>query len=740
MKALRFYGETVSVKGRIIRAEIWKEKTDTDTWTAEEMELSEDPFVIEWDDKDKTDPVKTSHATLTLNSETDRKYIELYSIKWDDARLDIYIDGVLYWSGMLDPEVYEEPYSYEKNYDVILTFSDLAGLDRKNFSGSGLKSIMTLFSEIITASGLNLTNTVIKATLCWGTDDGGETVDFNDLYIDSGNWFDEDGEAMSLYKILEEILKAFSLGCEQRGGVLYIYDLEGLRTTGKTENVNWSDTDSVLGVDKVLNNVKVTFSPYGNTTLLDQGVSYQEDSADETFTIPLDGELENNSYKNPNGFTLRIGDGGEGLIAKNGAKYFKTTPLLSGDTHTGVLLKWQRFRPESYYPTAPTQLKGLEMLGTNSRESDDHTYSGYYNLRWHEPTTDITAINALKEIVRTKKVYVPYLHNTDYKLRMKTEILFDFVLNPFEGSGKFNVETDNLINGSEEVNYIYIPVKIRLWNNNNDESSLLEGYTLETPYANDTAEHSDGDNWTKASAAVAVGYLCFYDASNIDHGNSLTGGKGFANNKWMIGFTTTIPSSISKLEAGEYLKMPYEGGWMDIAIMDGIYMLDAHKRRVREDYNGMIVWYLIKNISIELVDQYGNSIDTEDVEDKAYINTNAKEGENVDTIVGTSGTLPPSCLGLLKRADYTVVDKLKRAGTEDSLSHLIINNYYSQYADRCFKITGTAELPEADTLLFSEAVTAGIFMRLGSVENLCKEESELHLVQLKEEHYCSEDV
>ena len=70
------------------------------------------------------DAVCGSVATLTVVSPEDRTYEDLYSVEPGMIRMDVYKDDVLYWSGCLDPEFYEEPYSREKNYDVKFTFSD----------------------------------------------------------------------------------------------------------------------------------------------------------------------------------------------------------------------------------------------------------------------------------------------------------------------------------------------------------------------------------------------------------------------------------------------------------------------------------------------------------------------------------------------------------------------------------------------------------------------------------------
>ena len=95
---------------------------------AELMLRGSEPLVIEWEDKDKEETICSSSATLGLLSPGDRTYTGLYTTKACSTRLDVYRDGALYWSGTLDTETYEEPYTYRQDYEVELTFSDFGEL------------------------------------------------------------------------------------------------------------------------------------------------------------------------------------------------------------------------------------------------------------------------------------------------------------------------------------------------------------------------------------------------------------------------------------------------------------------------------------------------------------------------------------------------------------------------------------------------------------------------------------
>ena len=78
----------------------------------------ENPLVIEWRGDELFDPIVRSRATLRVLSDTDRRFIDLYSSGGRDVFLAVYRNKRLYWIGSIEPEQYEEPYSYKENYQL----------------------------------------------------------------------------------------------------------------------------------------------------------------------------------------------------------------------------------------------------------------------------------------------------------------------------------------------------------------------------------------------------------------------------------------------------------------------------------------------------------------------------------------------------------------------------------------------------------------------------------------------
>ena len=159
---LRYYGEIASLNGHAITVEIWKEG-------AELLDMltfpADSPVVIEWAEADKLEPVLSSSCTLSIESMTDRQFLdELYTIESGSVTCKIYRDDVLYWSGTLDPEQYEEPYYRLENYDVTITFNDFARLERIKYDRSDIVPVKTLIEWIISQSGVEYGSIIWKTS------------------------------------------------------------------------------------------------------------------------------------------------------------------------------------------------------------------------------------------------------------------------------------------------------------------------------------------------------------------------------------------------------------------------------------------------------------------------------------------------------------------------------------------------------------------------------------------------
>ncbi len=246
-----YKGGFYSVGGRLYEVEILKEGYAGATT---EIAFGEEPLTIEWTEVDKLEPVMSSSARLQLFSDSDRQFVGLYTVETGSVRMDVYRDGSLYWSGTIDTELYEEPYAYKDGYVVEITFSDFAPLDRLRFNGSGFLTLRALISDILNESGVRyveLIPYISTSPYLYNVVDETSGSLLDTVSVQAANYYDEDGEAMSLREVLNETLRPLSLRLTQKGGNIYLYDLNAISTAINPAQIEWESDDATLSVDKV---------------------------------------------------------------------------------------------------------------------------------------------------------------------------------------------------------------------------------------------------------------------------------------------------------------------------------------------------------------------------------------------------------------------------------------------------------------------------------------------------------
>ena len=428
-KAEKFRTRWMSIKGAIYEARIMVEG-----WTGAvtEVNAAADPATLEWSDTEKFDTVQGSALTLRLISATDRQFVSLYTVKHGDIAVDLYRNGSLYWSGTLDPEQYEEPYATRDGYEVTLTFSDFGILDRLKWSGEGFKTVRSVIEQCISALGITYNginyNYALKRS-------ASTPLSLTAITIPSANFFDEDGEPMTLRDVLEETLKPFGFRCMQRGGVVRIYDLEWLRQQAASL-ITWASTDQSLTVDKVYNDVVVTFSPYAKSGIADGTL----ETAD-VLKNPPNGHAY---YTHMNELDLLKGDG---MALYWGTQAFGNIEVANGYS-VGRFEKRENGEDSAFV---------CEAFRTYTyRESTE--VSGYWRIesqtKYGEVVSPKTSSGYASSMV-CKVSGGPILKPSDYemgnyKLRVSLDLLADWRYNPFD-------EEDGVQNMYDKANFAYIP-------------------------------------------------------------------------------------------------------------------------------------------------------------------------------------------------------------------------------------------------------------------------------------------
>lgn len=692
--AKRYEGGFISIAGTHYRFEIWQEG-----WSggSSDIAVTSDPLTIEWSETDKLEPVQSSNAKLTLYSDNDRQFVDLYTVKAGSIRLDIYREDVLYWSGTLDPELYEEPFAYKTDYGVELTFSDLSMLDRLNWQETGFMTLQQVIETALSSSCINYSS-IVKHISTGGAGSVRGTL-LETVSVQCQNFYDEDGDAMSVREVLDEVLRPFSLRLIQKAGNIYIYDLNEIYTAFNTEEIVWDADDSTLSIDKTYNDLTLTYSPYEKVTILDGNVDTGSVTGGNEYTTWVKRAANVDEI----GYNITLSETGEGLIKNTLAKYFRIDPVYSGNGEAGVA--W------AYY-----NLDSPNSADFQQRINAVFTPGGQEYMIFRSASASLLSEN--------RNLW----DKSKYKLKVSLQMLFDPRYNPFEDASDDNQKEDweNLQN---RANFAYLPIKLTLRDQKRNPIVHLNNSGVKD--SSSYAQTSNNVKWVSGEPSWDEAYLCWYSGNRKNE----SGLGGWQTNKPIIGYYRgELPAKFDKIGEGEYIDLPIRGGFFELEVGTGIIIWDYGKEVKPSSYTSCR-HLMFKDVKIELVDGYGNSIQTKDIQYSAWINKDAKENLKIDTILGTLDTPSPVALGqLYLTSDHTVISEFTRAGITDRLEKLLIATVYSNYAGRNKVLSGTTViLPSFST--YTDKNEAGNYILLAETQDLINDTSEIKMVQFSADNY-----
>ena len=762
MKYLRYRGEFLSVAGVVWCAEIMQE-ADVAFGTVGVLEFGADqPLVIEWGNKSKEEVICGSTAMLKIISPGDRTYEDLYSIDVGRVRLDVYRNNALYWSGCIDTEFYEEPYEQLNGYTVSLSFTDFGVLDRLKYDLANMQTLYDVVSYCIGRCGIN----------CGGIDDSlistsltpsGSALSLKDIKVRSDNFYDEDGEALTLGEVIKGILQPLALRMIQRAGKVYIYDINGLYTKAAKKQIVWDGSSQTMGVDVVYNNAKITWSTYAQSGNLSPETCWPESIETDATLMALNnlsGGSKNGaqyfSYHHSSemadwpddtdsGFTIWVATDGINAELGEGVKFFKIVPQYDGTESEGIAIYWRAVK--GIYGMTP---------GVGGFIYFDDREHGVLPATLKGP--DSVGLFSIGDVLfKSKPVWIPPVENEDeLSLRIAIDLLMDPRSNPYESAA-------NLTSGVEQKdwysqfnaygNFIYVPVVIKFQPDGSDTVYIWSNRDIvkETVGRPVTALNDTYGRWAiypgKTEYEYAWGYLCYYDVN--DHTNT-SGVLGWKKNRSAINpHGRDLISTLRNAEAGQYIPYPNYGGsggklWVEVCsgawiIADEGTDLYLSEGKNRANLWEKISWVLMKLPEIEIMNrrQFDKAIDTDDVEYNAQLNGAAKDPIEIETICGTSVDGVPTARGAyFNVATGEQITQLSRAGRTTQAEDLLIGTLYSQFAQRCTTLSGEAQLVHDPIAAYTEANQDGkLFMVVEDVQDVRMDCSDAVYVEIRPDEY-----
>lgn len=774
MKHLRYHGEFATVEGHSVRVAIYQE-SDT-AFTPEEVRFPADtPLLIEWGEVEKYDVICGSSATLKIISPTDRKFVDLYTVRYGDVRLEVFRDGKLYWCGCIDTELYEEPYQCLDGYDVTLTFTDLGGLDRMPFDGHGFKSI----KEILTLAMIKTQCIKLGAYAEW--DDSfdesfatkyAESIDWSRMwlsttydedtevvqnaYVNTDNFYDETGEAMTWREVIEGILQPLGVRLVQDGGLMMLYDLNSLYYQD-AEDIYWSSDSQLFAIDKTYNNVKITWSPYAESTnLMSQEVWPEEirtpaseyyldyydgkkvgDALVFSYPLPYQFSPYGATHKEP-GFTLWTSEKANRIELIDCVKTFKMKPQWDGEECEGVAAF---FRSHYSYENSAGQFQtATKPVGINPISE------------WGtQPSTFL--------FITEPVILPPQSAETPIQMRVSMETMIDCRINPFEEPFGYVAGTDGAnCNGAMEIynkraQFLYIPVQIFF---RPIGSSVTYQYTNATVLTDKQVLTSFAmtkmkGRWEPWKGYSIYCYLAYYLAEETERVKSTALCKFTANRQTIYLTGSRLNTVLKRIEDGEYIDLPSAeiapgGGelWMRVA-GNGWWVArhDATPGSADNNYytnmvKDRVTFALVKHPTLDLLNNNMFELDiaTNDVVYNAEVEPDAKEELELGTICGTYVDGLPTARGLYHRADGSPIREFSREGRTATCEELLCGTLFSQYKGRKIALSGECRVGECRELLYTEQNQGDKkFIVASTAQDMRRDTAETKIIEISNDIY-----
>lgn len=254
-----------------------------------EVNCSASPLIIELEGqnatpyyvKDKKSVIKPSRAEIRLRS-TEFQFIEFANVVSDEEyKVEIYRDigagNVLFWTGWVEPSVFEEPYTKQNHEFLILATDKLDKLSEIRYDNAGSlytgqKTTMVIIADILNKLnlGLNIKSNcnIYEATMdTTAADDPFTQLTHHTEYFRELDDRTLQDEALYCDEVLTQLLAPFGCDIRQINGAWAIrrfanQDASFTERTFNSSGTYQSNTtvDPVLTLTEVLVNNAVTFS------------------------------------------------------------------------------------------------------------------------------------------------------------------------------------------------------------------------------------------------------------------------------------------------------------------------------------------------------------------------------------------------------------------------------------------------------------------------------------------------
>ena len=748
-----YQGDISTRTGVLFRVFIQQERETAPDAVGELRFSYDEPLVIEREEQELYEPVITTTATLRVISPADRTFVHLYTVRAASVRLIVHRQNsngnwVQYYAGTLDTESYEEPYAYDSDYIVELTFSDFGVLKRLKYNLSGFVSLSEIIQTALQAAALPTEELMmVNATDTTFTyEEELYALTAENVVVSSENFYDEDNEPMTLYDALEGILQPLAWRIVAESTSVRVFDLHRQYNQPlQPLPVRWFSDDQQLSVSSVYNDVVITWSPYVNTGTDDDQKAFPHkvdpnvNALGEMSGLRLDDgtlcishslkndyeyiDIEENSDEK-RGFNIFINKEGTGATIPydSAASFFKITPQGNGEEAEGIAFRYLVYDLNNY------------QIG-------------------EEVNCEITDEN--KVAFTSRKIHIPPLSPEDKKnivIRVTVPALIDYRPNPFAEPGELDKSIET--KWKQYASFIYVPVVITFQSADGMEYYYKNLYlnVLRPVQSPVTILDYSLSKWESLYGTYS--YLSYYQTNERESQPAING--SFTDNRHSINpHTEILSSSLENADSGEYISLdtlPDEavkyGGTISLQVISNKWLIckAGNTENKIGEFEYFYRWVLFKLPTVEFRKRqtYDSEFPTDDIETRTVVNTDAEESLEIDVIFGSLAEDPlPTARGNVyfrREIDgkdvFCRMDTITRAGQTGTFQQLLAATIYSQYAEPHIRLSGTCESFGSFYRLYTDASSPDItLVPISSYEDVRAQTAEVTFAQLCPENY-----
>ena len=725
---IKYHSTFANQKGETWHVEILT--TEPDTIQPTELKLdADDPLTIEWDDREKHEPLQGATLTLKAETPTDRAFTSFITADPLQVIIKAYRNNNLFWQGSLDAEDYEEPYQRSAGYLVTLTFTDFGQWKRIPFNLHGVLPISQVITHCLQTINLPTSTLQTLISLQTAADPGlnqpstwTQQTDLSTICIDTSNLYDDTATPQKMYDAIEALLQPLALRIMQRDGHTTIYDLNTIYKTSHPQPIQWDADTQTLQTDKQRQSLKIRFTPNGKPTLINYDITDHLTTSDYNNSIVV-------WYENPT----------TAAIINDNIQSFAFAYTKDRQTSNFIGLQYlnpraQPFKISSYQGNAQdaTGIAWMAMLykyGDTSYngQSIDNRFNGIY------ATAEAPILMQLPDVwcPAYSGYYTtdPNAQDLSQYLRLKLSVLFDTRYNPFEDPSKADQQPKT--DWDYICGVVYVPYSLVLYDKDGTPIYQLISTAKKEEDTTSTAtrrKYTYAKEWQKiTNPSIFTPDYCFLAYYKDTHRTDVFDGKalsdGWTTNKdrsrlWSFATDRPTDSTYPKryLKEGERIPLPPIAGSLRLTIYCGFYvnrvtyadgyedpayyptrekMMNKQDERTTSNFNWLLRFMLYKIPELDIVTGAAAATDeTDPTEYKALIPNTSIEELSIDTTFGTDVTLTPMQKGTYRTTtNHRLLLRRTNTTAPYTIETDLLYTLCSQYATRSLTLKGECITP-----------------------------------------------